>query len=206
MARNRFQKLMSHVHFVNNLEVREKEKTDKLWRLQPWLDSLQNSLKKLPQEEHSSVDEVMVPFKGKSSVKQYMRNKPHKWGFKLWGREEASGTLSEFDVYQGASGQQSKPGQLSKTSEVVLSMYRYHIKSRRWYMYIFFYTLNMMVVNAWLRHRHHARLLKISCPNSKSCCPTSSSTRPKLADPALGIHPLPQSFAWTTWDTCLRSV
>ncbi|KAK3763388.1 hypothetical protein RRG08_042178 [Elysia crispata] len=42
------------------------------------------------------------------------------------------------------------------------ALYRYHIKSRRWYMYIFFYTLNMMVVNAWLRHRHHARLLKIS--------------------------------------------
>ncbi|KAK3726612.1 hypothetical protein RRG08_056443 [Elysia crispata] len=100
MARNRFQKLMSHVHFVNNLEVSEKEKTDKLWRLQPWLDSLQNSLKKLPQEEHSSVDEVMVPPGGKSSVKQYMRNKPHKWGFKLWGRVEASGTLYEFDVLQ----------------------------------------------------------------------------------------------------------
>ena len=298
MARNRFQKLMSHVHFVNNLEVNEEEKTDKLWRLRPWLDSLQNSLKKLPQEEHSSVDEVMVPFKGRSSVKQYMRNKPHKWGFKLWGRAGASGTLYEFDVYQGASGQQSKPGQLSKTSEVVLSMthnvpdgqnfklfadnlftslnlvkrlkyrgsyyvgtvrmnrlkecqlssekemkqagrgavdslvetksgcvvvrwfdnrtvdllssyigpesltkvkrydkrqksmisvecpavvieynkfmggidlhdslsafYRYYTKSRRWYMYIFFYTLNMMVVNAWLRYRHHARLLKIS--------------------------------------------
>ncbi|KAK3798729.1 hypothetical protein RRG08_048244 [Elysia crispata] len=68
MARNKFQKLMSHVHFVNNLEVSEEEKTDKLWRLRPWLDSLQNSLKKLPQEEHSSVDEVMVLFKG--SVKR----------------------------------------------------------------------------------------------------------------------------------------
>lgn len=26
-------------------------------------------------------------------------------------------------------------------------------------MYIFYYTINMMVVNAWLRHRSHARLL-----------------------------------------------
>ncbi|GFS27380.1 PiggyBac transposable element-derived protein 4 [Elysia marginata] len=34
------------------------------------------------------------------------------------------------------------------------------IKSKRWYMCIFFYTTNMMVVNAWLRHRTHAQVLK----------------------------------------------
>ncbi|KAK3782054.1 hypothetical protein RRG08_024554 [Elysia crispata] len=56
--------------------------------LRPWLESPQSSLKKLLLEEHSAVDEVMVPFKGRSNVKQFTRNKPHKWGFKLWGRAE----------------------------------------------------------------------------------------------------------------------
>ncbi|KAK3768971.1 hypothetical protein RRG08_054821 [Elysia crispata] len=122
---------MSHVHFVNNLEVSEEEKTRQiLWRLPAMAGlALQNLSEETGHSErigHSSVDEVNVPFKGSEQVKReakYMRNKlPHKWGFKLWGRAGASGTLYEFDVYQGASGQQSKPGQLSKTSEVVLSM------------------------------------------------------------------------------------
>ncbi|KAK3779494.1 hypothetical protein RRG08_045240 [Elysia crispata] len=37
------------------------------------------------------------------------------------------------------------------------ALYRYSIKSRRWYMY----TLNMMVVSAWLRHRRQAILLNV---------------------------------------------
>ena len=51
----------------------------------------------LAQEEYSAVDEIMIPFKGRSGIKQYMRKKPHKWGFKLWGRAGACGTLLEFE-------------------------------------------------------------------------------------------------------------
>ncbi|GFR61503.1 PiggyBac transposable element-derived protein 4 [Elysia marginata] len=51
-----------------------------------------------------------------------MRNKPHKWGFKLWGRAGSSGILLEFEVYQGATKQQNEAPQLSKTTETVLRM------------------------------------------------------------------------------------
>ncbi|KAK6172618.1 hypothetical protein SNE40_016236 [Patella caerulea] len=43
----------------------------------------------------------MVPFKGRSFLRQYLPNKPKKWGFKLWGRCDASGFLHDFNVYQG---------------------------------------------------------------------------------------------------------
>ena len=33
-------------------------------------------------EEHQSVDEMLVPFKG-SILKQYLKQKPKKWGFKI---------------------------------------------------------------------------------------------------------------------------
>ncbi|KAK3697378.1 hypothetical protein RRG08_005769 [Elysia crispata] len=98
------------------------KKKDKLFKLRPWLKSLSSSLIKLSHEEYSAVDEIMIPFKGRSGIKQYMRNKPHKWGFKLWGRAGASGTLLEFEVYQGAGNQQSDGSQLSKTTETVLRM------------------------------------------------------------------------------------
>lgn len=42
------------------------------------------------------------------------------------------------------------------------SLYKYSIKSRRWYLYIFFHTINMAVVNAWLLYRRHFVLLKLN--------------------------------------------
>ena len=45
----------------------------------------------------------MVPFKGKSILRQHMPKKPHKWGFKIWGRSDVSGVLYDFDICQGKS-------------------------------------------------------------------------------------------------------
>lgn len=39
MSRNRFQSLLTSLHFTNNLTVSEMEKKDKLWKLRPWLNS-----------------------------------------------------------------------------------------------------------------------------------------------------------------------
>ncbi|GBP77285.1 Zinc finger BED domain-containing protein 5 [Eumeta japonica] len=49
-----------------------------------------------------SIDECMVNFKGRSSLKQYMPKKPIKRGFKVWGRCDAvTGYLYAFQVYTG---------------------------------------------------------------------------------------------------------
>ena len=34
-------------------------------------------------------------------MRQYLPKKPHKLGFKLWGRSSISGFLYDFDIYQG---------------------------------------------------------------------------------------------------------
>lgn len=49
-----------------------------------------------------SVDEVMVPFKGRLSFKQYMPAKPTKWGIKMWALAEAdTGYISFCKIYSG---------------------------------------------------------------------------------------------------------
>lgn len=84
MPRNRFQSLLTSLHFVNNMAVSETEKKDKLWKLRPWLDSFREKCLQVIPEEHNSVDEMMIPFKGKfSSIKQYMRGKPNSWGLSV---------------------------------------------------------------------------------------------------------------------------
>ena len=58
----------------------------------------------LQPEAHQSIDEHMCKFKGKS-MRQHMKNKPIKWGFKCWFRCGAkSGYLYELDMYLGKKG------------------------------------------------------------------------------------------------------
>ncbi|GBP63857.1 PiggyBac transposable element-derived protein 4 [Eumeta japonica] len=61
--------------------------------------SFQNALNNT---EKQSIDEHMIKFKGHNAMKQYIKNKPVKWGFKLWCRcDAATGYLFEFDLYTG---------------------------------------------------------------------------------------------------------
>ena len=53
----------------------------------------------------------MVPFKGRSILRQYMPVKPVKWGMKVWCACEAkSGYLLQFDVYYGRRADGTEKG------------------------------------------------------------------------------------------------
>ena len=48
-----------------------------------------------------SIDESMILFKGRSSLKQYNPMKPVKRGYKIWEMANMDGYLYQFKVYQG---------------------------------------------------------------------------------------------------------
>lgn len=48
-----------------------------------------------------SIDESMVRFKGRSSLKQYNPMQPIKRGYKIWCRADVYEYISKFEVYQG---------------------------------------------------------------------------------------------------------
>ncbi|XP_065302149.2 piggyBac transposable element-derived protein 3-like [Dermacentor albipictus] len=101
MSRNRFEKITSHLHFFDNEAATEKIKEDKCWKVRPRLTSLRSNMIGLPQEKKSAVDEVLIPFRGRCYIRQYMPNKPKsKWGLKVWARSGESGLCYDFDVYQ----------------------------------------------------------------------------------------------------------
>ena len=57
-------------------------------------------------DSEQTIDEHMVKFKGRSSMKQYVKNKPIKWGFKFWFRcGSKTGYLQEIDMYHGKKQQ-----------------------------------------------------------------------------------------------------
>ena len=120
MSRNRFQLLLTMLHFVNNLLVSSEDKKDKLWKIRPWLARMRENCLKLVPEEHCSIDEMMCQYRGKTSpIRQYIKGKPHPWGFKSWCRAGVSGILYDFEVYQGGDGKRSELGQ---GADVVLKL------------------------------------------------------------------------------------
>ena len=51
--------------------------------------------------EHLSIDEQIVPFKGRSSLKQYNPMKPKKWGYKIFVLSDSQGLVHDMCIYDG---------------------------------------------------------------------------------------------------------
>ena len=120
MSRNRFEKLLTMLHFQDN-NVPEQVKRDKAWKIRPWLTALKERCLQMPPEECHAIDEMMVPFKGRSHMKVYMPVKPKKWGFKMWGRAGVSGYLYDFDLHTGAADK-SLVSELGVTGDLVMQL------------------------------------------------------------------------------------
>ncbi|XP_067933207.1 piggyBac transposable element-derived protein 3-like [Watersipora subatra] len=62
----------------------------------------------------------MVKYRGQTSpIRQYIKEKPHPWGFKVCGRSGDTSILYDFHVYQGGNGKRSELGQ---GADVVLNL------------------------------------------------------------------------------------
>ena len=108
ITRDRFFELSRYLHFANNSTLAPPTSPDynKLGKVQPVLDQLRHSFQSVYSPgKNISVDEAMIPFKGRSSLKQYMPQKPIKRGIKVWAlADAANGYMANFQVYTGKQG------------------------------------------------------------------------------------------------------
>jgi len=75
----------------------------------------------------------MVPFKGKSYLKQYLKSKPKKWGFKIWVQASTSGYVHYFEMYQDASN--SKRTEFGLIGDTVVNLcHAIHEKNHKLFM------------------------------------------------------------------------
>lgn len=100
MPRNRFQAILSLLH-INDNSLLSKDNTDRLYKVRPFLEGLNSQFINYCGGQVMSVDESMIKFKGRSSLKQYNPMKPIKRGYKLWCYSDMNGFIKKFDVYQG---------------------------------------------------------------------------------------------------------
>lgn len=107
MPRARFDWLLGNFHGNDNMSQpkRGEPQFDKLYKIRPFLETLNHSFKKYyAPSENISIDESIILFKGRSSLKQYIPNKPIKRGYKVWLRASASGYVDDFQIYTGKVG------------------------------------------------------------------------------------------------------
>ncbi|XP_023253243.1 piggyBac transposable element-derived protein 4-like [Seriola lalandi dorsalis] len=109
MSRNTFQVISWNLHLSDPDEDAENDKKkgtpeyDPLHRLRPLYDHLRNACKaSYHPRQNVSIDERMVTTKAKTGMRQCIKNKPNKYGLKLFVMADFSnGYTSDFSVYTG---------------------------------------------------------------------------------------------------------
>ena len=81
MIQNRFCEILQNLHFADNTYD---DKTDRGFKVKPVIDHLNKKfVVVLSNDKEQCIDEHMVKFKECSCMKQYIKSKPIKWGFKF---------------------------------------------------------------------------------------------------------------------------
>ena len=105
MARDRFFEIHRFLHFVDisTTPLPTDDNYDRLNRIRKILTLIEERFVALYHPHcQCAVDEAMVPYKGRSSLKQYMPKKPVKRGLKVWVRADSvTGYISRYQVYTG---------------------------------------------------------------------------------------------------------
>lgn len=107
MTVNRFGWLLSTIHLNDNNMMPKKGEIgyDKLYKIRPYLTILKYNFQKYYNPNKIiAVDESMIKFKGRSTLKQYMPKKPIKRGYKVWSLADKKGYLWNFEIYAGKVG------------------------------------------------------------------------------------------------------
>ena len=101
MSSKRFRLLRRTIHFNDNMTACATQ--DKFFKIRPIFNYITDAFLKMPSTVRQSIDEVMIGYKGKTagSLRQYMKDKPDKWGYKLYCRASDDGFIHDIIMYQG---------------------------------------------------------------------------------------------------------
>lgn len=146
MSRDRFKTILRYLHVNDNSKI---DKDDKLYKIRPMIQSMNNKfLASNNPKENLSIDESMIKFKGRTSLKQYNPMKPIKRGYKLWCIADMDGYIYNFEVYTGKnkSNLQTK-SDLGLGGDVVMRMIKsFEGRNHRIYFDNFFSSVELLEV------------------------------------------------------------
>ena len=156
----RFLQILRYLHFVDN-EGADTDKMLKTWKVQKLLDYLVKRYRDVyTPRRKPSVDETMLKFKGRLSIKQYIKIKPAKWGIKLFTlAESTTGYVLDLLPYTGKRAETA----MSKTAQTVLDVSRHFLNLGHHFFFDNYYT--------------SIELLHALAAKNSLCCDTVNANR-----------------------------
>ena len=98
MRRDRFDYIMSNIHFADNTAI---DINDRYYKVRPLFEQFNTKSEVYPKDDSCCVDESMIRYYGHHSSKQFVKNKPIKYGFKTWCLNSSRGYLYMVEPYCG---------------------------------------------------------------------------------------------------------
>jgi len=144
MKRDRFMQIRRYLHFSEDAPVPSQAShasRDKLAKIRYIVDSIRSAFQReyVPHKE-ITIDEAMIPFKGRLAFKQYMREKPVKFGIKMFVLADArNGYCFNLEVYAGKHGS-NLDCVLSLSSKIVIELSKPLLNEGRFLFTDNFYT------------------------------------------------------------------
>ncbi|GFS04879.1 PiggyBac transposable element-derived protein 4-like [Elysia marginata] len=104
MTRDRFLALWTFLHVIDEADTGI-DKTDRIYKVRPFLNYLLHKFRQYYQpRQYLSLDEGMIPTKNRLAIKQYIKDKPTKWGIKSFLLYESrTGYIANAEMYRGAT-------------------------------------------------------------------------------------------------------
>ena len=113
MSRDRFLAIMAFLHVNDNDTYipRGQPGHAPLHKIQPIYEHLRRTFTSLyTPKQKLCIDEAICPWRGKLRFRVYMKDKPNKWGIKLYELcESSSGYVSDFEIYAADPNLSNKP-------------------------------------------------------------------------------------------------
>lgn len=119
MPRNRFELLLRFIHFSNNEENDPKNRLSKVATIINHLNS--NFKKYYKPDKIVCVDESLVPFRGRIVFRQYLKQKRHRYGIKVFKLCSGPGYTYAFRIYMGKDENTNKISG-NKSTEIVMAL------------------------------------------------------------------------------------
>jgi hypothetical protein len=110
-TRDRFFAIKKYLHLADNSTMVDSKSSnaDRLAKVRPLMNLLQENFRaQYNPGRYLTADEDICKFKGRNLMKQYMKAKIIKWGYRIWKLCDASNAyVLNFDVYTGKEGKKN---------------------------------------------------------------------------------------------------
>jgi hypothetical protein len=119
-----FRNIKRNLHLNNSDHL---DANEKLYKVRPYVEVLNKKFQQFGiLHHHLSIDEQMIPYRGRHSCKMFIFGKPVKFGYKSWTITSSNGYVYGFEIYSG-KGSAAADNNLGIGGYVVINLTIYQI-------------------------------------------------------------------------------